>query len=119
MHMTRRIGFIGLGIMGQGMAKNLLKAGYELTVYNRTVRKAEELAELGAKVADTPAEAAKGNHIVITMLADPPAIESAVLGKDGVIDGLQSGAILIDCSTVDPATTESIRVAAEGKGAKC
>jgi len=114
----QRIGFIGLGIMGQGMAKNLLHAGYDLTVYNRTKSRAEELAALGAKVAETPAQAARGNHVVITMLADPPAIESVVLAKDGVIEGLDGGAILIDCSTVDPATTESIRAAADAKGAR-
>jgi 3-hydroxyisobutyrate dehydrogenase-like beta-hydroxyacid dehydrogenase len=117
--MTKQIGFIGLGIMGQGMAKNLLKAGYDLTVYNRTRSKAEDLAALGAKIADTPAAAAKGNHVVITMLADPPAIEAAVLGKNGVVEGLDSAAILIDCSTVDPATTDAIRAAVEGKAAKC
>ena len=116
--MKQRIGFIGLGIMGQGMAKNLLHAGYDLTVYNRTKSRAEELAALGAKVAETPAQAARGNHVVITMLADPPAIESVVLAKDGVIEGLDGGAILIDCSTVDPATTESIRAAADAKGAR-
>ncbi|MDO8586633.1 MAG: NAD(P)-dependent oxidoreductase [Armatimonadota bacterium] len=116
--MAQRIGFAGLGIMGRGMAKNLLKAGYELTVYNRTRKSAEDLAALGAKVAETPADAARGNNVVITMLADPPAIESAVLGKGGVIEGLESGAILIDCSTVDPATTAAIAEAASANGAK-
>lgn len=116
--MKQRIGFIGLGIMGRGMAENLLRAGYELTVYNRTRSKAEDLAPLGAKVAATPAEAARGNHVVITMLADPPAIESAVLGPEGVIAGLDSGAVLIDCSTVDPASTAETLAAATAKGAK-
>ena len=114
--MEQQIGFVGLGIMGRGMAANLLKAGYELTVYNRTRARAEEFAKIGAKIADTPAQAAQGKHVVITMLADPPAINEAVLGKNGVIDGLESGAILIDCSTVDPATTRATLEAAQKKG---
>ena len=104
--------------MGRGMAASLLKAGYELTVYNRTRSRAEEFVGLGAEIADTPGLAAKGKQVVITMLADPPAINDAVLGKDGVIDGLGSGAILIDCSTVDPATTEATLEAARKKGAR-
>jgi len=114
----QRIGFVGLGIMGRGMAENLLKAGYELAAYNRSRSRAEELAKLGAAVADTPALAAQGRDVVITMLADPPAINDAVLGPDGVIEGLQSGAVLIDCSTVDPATTRAIREAAHTRSAK-
>lgn len=116
--MKQRIGFIGLGIMGRGMAANLLRAGYEVTVYNRTRCKAEELQSLGAKIADTPALAAKGNDVVIAMLADPPAICEAVLGEKGIIEGLENNAILIDCSTVDPNTTTATREAAAAKGAR-
>ena len=116
--MKKRIGFIGLGIMGRGMAANLVKAGYDVTVYNRTRSRTEDLAKMGAKVVDTPAEAARGNEVVITMLSDPPAIEEAVLGKDGVIEGLANGSILIDCSTVDPVTTTKTREAADAKGAR-
>lgn len=113
-----RVGFIGLGIMGEGMAANLIKAGHDVTLYNRTRSKAAELAKLGAKVADTPAEAAQDNDVVITMLADPQAIQETVLGKKGVIEGLKKGAILIDCSTVDPATTKATVEAADARGAR-
>lgn len=116
--MKPSIGFIGLGIMGRGMAVSLINAGYELTVYNRTASKMQEFLEMGAKVAATPAEAAKGNHVVITMLADPAAIEEAALGINGVVEGLDRGAVLIDCSTVDPATTASILEAVQNKHAR-
>jgi len=116
--MKERIGFVGLGIMGRGMAATLVRCGYDVTVYNRTRSKAEELGRLGAKVADTPAGAARGAGVVITMLADPPAVDEAVLGVNGVIEGLEAGSILIDCSTVDPATTAAVREAAASKGAR-
>jgi 3-hydroxyisobutyrate dehydrogenase-like beta-hydroxyacid dehydrogenase len=99
------------------MAENLIKGGFDLTVYNRTRAKAEDIAKLGAKIADTPAEAARGQDVVITMLADPPAVREVIFGKDGLVGGLESGSILIDCSTVDPTTTASVREAAESKGA--
>lgn len=114
----QRIGFIGLGIMGRGMATNLVKAGYEVTVYNRTKSKAEELARHGAKTADSLAQAAEGKDVVITMLADPPAVNDAVLGQTGAVAGLKSGAILIDCSTVDPNTTSVTLEAATAAGAR-
>src|SRR5690242_19195309 len=104
--------------MGQGMVANLLKAGSEVTVYNRTRSKAEDMGKLGAAVADTPALAAKGNGIVITMLADAAAVQDATLSKDGVIEGIDNGSILIDCSTVDPATTTAVFEAAKAKGAR-
>jgi 3-hydroxyisobutyrate dehydrogenase-like beta-hydroxyacid dehydrogenase len=116
--MKGKIGFVGLGIMGMEMASCLLKADYEVTVYNRTRSKAEELLSLGAKIADTPSMAAKGSEVVITMLADPGAVDEAVLGRDGVIGGLESGAILIDCSTVDPVTSSKTLAAATETGAR-
>ncbi|MDH7601568.1 MAG: NAD(P)-dependent oxidoreductase [Armatimonadota bacterium] len=116
--MAAQIGFIGLGIMGRGMATNLINAGYEVTVYNRTRAKAEELQTMGARVADSPADAAAHGDIVFTMLADPPAVKQVILGHQGVIEGLKSGAILIDCSTVDPETTASVRKAVEAKKAR-
>jgi len=116
--MNRRIGFVGLGIMGSGMAASLVRAGFDLTVYNRTRGRCSELEAKGARVADSPADAARAAEVVVTMLADPPAIREAVLGENGVIEGLEPGAVLIDCSTVDPGTTAAIRLAAEAKGAK-
>ena len=103
--------------MGRGMAANLVRAGYDLAVYNRTRAAAEQIGAMGAAVVNTPAEAACGRDVVIAMLADPPAIQSAVLGPGGVIEGLESGSVLVDCSTVDPATTAATRAAAAAKGA--
>lgn len=114
--MIRRVGVVGLGIMGQGMSKCLVQAGFEVCVYNRTRAKCEEVEKMGARVADTPADAAKGAQAVFTMLADPPAIREAVLGDNGAVEGLEPGAILIDCSTVDPETSASLKAAAESKG---
>lgn len=116
--MKQKIGFIGLGIMGRGMAANLLEAGYEVTVYNRTRERSEELGRLGAEVVDTPAKAAEAKGIVITMLADPLAVDEVVLSREGVIDGLRRNAVFIDCSTVDPATTATTQAAAAAKGAR-
>jgi 3-hydroxyisobutyrate dehydrogenase len=115
--LNNKVGFVGLGIMGAGMAGNLVKAGYDVTVYNRTRAKAADVEKLGARVADSPADAARGAAAVVTMLADPPAIREAVLGANGVIQTLESGSVLIDCSTVDPETTAACLAACEAKGA--
>jgi 3-hydroxyisobutyrate dehydrogenase-like beta-hydroxyacid dehydrogenase len=80
-----KVGFIGLGNMGSGMARNLIKAGHTLTVFNRTKSRAEEFRSLGATVAGTPGEAAAGAEVVITMLADDGAVEDAVLGPGRVL----------------------------------
>lgn len=116
--MNRKVGFVGLGIMGEGMAGSLLRNGFEVTVYNRTRSKCTRLEKMGARVAETPADAARGCGTVVTMLADPPAIREAVLGKGGVIEGIESGAVLVDCSTVDPETTAAIKEAVEARGAR-
>ena len=94
------------------MAKNIIAAGYPTTLYNRTRAKAEEVAQWGAKVADTPEAAASGADIVVSCLADPAAVESVMFGADGAIAGLKQGAILIDMSTVDPQTTFRVAEAA-------
>ena len=88
--------------MGGGMAANLLKAGFSLTVYNRTAAKAEALVKDGARLASTPAEAVTGASIVIGMLADDTASREVWAGKQGALQGVQDGAILIDSSTVSP-----------------
>jgi 3-hydroxyisobutyrate dehydrogenase-like beta-hydroxyacid dehydrogenase len=93
------VGFIGLGHMGQAMARNLLKAGHRVFVYNRTRSRAEELRDEGAEVADSPAGACKGD-IVITMLADDDAVEEVVLGSGGVIRALHENAIHLSMSTI-------------------
>jgi 3-hydroxyisobutyrate dehydrogenase len=97
------VAILGLGTMGAGMAGNLLRAGFFLTVYNRTAAKAEPLVSLGARMASTPAEAAQGASIVIGMLADDAASRQVWVGKDGALEGVAPGTILVESSTVSPA----------------
>lgn len=97
-----RIGFIGLGIMGFPMASHLLDAGYDLIVYNRTVDKANELREKGAKVAASPKELAENCEVVFTMLANSKVVEEIVFGKEGLAEGANEGLIFINSSTVSP-----------------
>jgi 3-hydroxyisobutyrate dehydrogenase/2-hydroxy-3-oxopropionate reductase len=115
--MPHTIGFIGLGIMGQPMALNLLKAGHKLTVYNRTAKKAEPLKEAGAQVASTPAAAAKGADFVILIVTDSAAVEEVVLGEDGILGTVASGAIVIDSSTISPAVSRKMACHIAGRGA--
>jgi 3-hydroxyisobutyrate dehydrogenase-like beta-hydroxyacid dehydrogenase len=103
-----KVGFIGLGNMGTPMAKNLRAAGHELVVWNRTESKAEPLKQQGARVAKTPAEAARDAEVVVSMLADDPAAEAAILGKDGVASTLPKGAIHVSSSTISVALSERL-----------
>jgi len=103
-----RIGFVGLGVMGKPMAKNLLDAGYLVTVWNRTRSRMDELLALGAKGADSPEEVAENCDIVITMLTDSPDVEEVILGSNGVIEGAGKGLIIIDMSTISPEVTRRI-----------
>jgi 3-hydroxyisobutyrate dehydrogenase len=98
----KRIGFIGLGNMGAGMACRLAEAGYDLTVYNRTREKADPVAELGAKVADTPADAAGGADVLMLSLANQDAVRSVLFGDDGAMGNLPEGAYIVDMSTIPP-----------------
>lgn len=100
-----RIGFIGLGIMGRPMALNLVKAGYALTVHNRTPSKCQPLVQAGARVADSPREVASRSDVIITMVSDTPDVEAVLFGPAGVCEGIQPGTIVIDMSTVSPAAT--------------
>lgn len=95
-----RVGFIGLGNMGSAMARNLIKAGHQLTVYNRTRQRAESLGSLGARVVSSPAEAASAAEVLITMLADDAAAEEALLGHDGAMGALPPGAVHVGMSTI-------------------
>jgi len=106
--MARKIGFIGLGMMGAPMSKNLLKAGFALTVWNRTASKMEELVALGAKAGKNPAEVASESEVVITMLAGPSDVEQVVLGEGGVYKGLKPSSTLIDMSTISPEVSRRI-----------
>jgi len=99
-----RIGFIGLGIMGFPMASHLLKAGYLLTVYNRTIEKAKKLEEMGARIAHSPREVSEESDIVFAMVSNSEAIEEIVFGENGIIEGAREGLIFINCSTVSPKT---------------
>jgi len=99
------------------MAENLLKSGSSVTVYNRTRARAEEMKSLGARVADTAADAARGSDVVISMVSDPAAVRDVILGHGGAVEGLGQGAVLIDCSTIDPKTTMEVSEAARSRGA--
>src|SRR5215212_151549 len=113
--MAERVGFIGLGIMGKPMAENLIEAGYDLVVYNRTREKAEELD--GATVADSPKEVAENSDIIITMLPDSPQVEEILGGEEGVFEGIDEGALIVDMSTISPVVTEELSEKARAKGA--
>lgn len=112
------LGFIGLGIMGQGMARNLLKHGHSVTVWNRTQAKAEALVAEGAAWADSPAAVAAASDIVFTCVSDTPDVEAVILGPGGVIGGAREGALVVDMSTISPAATRAIaaRLAEKGVG---
>ncbi|MBT4482940.1 MAG: NAD(P)-binding domain-containing protein, partial [Candidatus Latescibacteria bacterium] len=116
--MEKTLGFIGLGIMGKPMAKNLIKAGYSLVVSDINSAPLKELADLGAKTAETPAEIARNVSRIITMLPDGPEVEEVVLGKDGIIEAATSETALIDMSSISPTVTKKIASALEEKGAR-
>jgi 2-hydroxy-3-oxopropionate reductase len=100
--MNMKIGFIGLGVMGKPMAKNLLEAGYPLTVWNRIRSKMDELLSLGAKGADSPKGVAENSDVVVTVVSDSADVEKVVLGPSGVIEAARSGLVLIDMSIISP-----------------
>ena len=107
----KRVGFIGLGLMGSGMSMNLLKAGFPLTVWNRTRSKMKPLLDAGAEGAGSPREVAERSDVVIDIVTDSPDVEEVLLGPEGVIHGAKPGTIVIDMSTISPAVTR--RIAAE------
>jgi len=114
--MDKQIGFIGLGIMGKPMALNLIKAGFDVTVYNRTASKAESVVSQGAKKANSPREVAEQTTVVITIVSDTPDVESVILGKNGVIEGIKPDSVVIDMSTISPEATRKIAVRLKEKG---
>src|SRR5207302_8034091 len=103
--MVKTIPYLGLGTMGSGMVSNLLKAGYQLTVWNRNAEKCEPFARKGARVDDTPADAVRDVDLVIYMLSNDQAVEEVVFGAKGILTGIKEGQIAIDMSTVLPATS--------------
>lgn len=101
-----KIGFVGLGIMGQSMSLNLMKAGFAVTVWNRTKGKAASLKSAGANAADTLVDVAAAADVIITMVNDTPDVEEVIFGQHGLITGLAKGKIVIDMSTISPEATE-------------
>src|ERR1039458_5002084 len=115
--MPQSIGFIGLGLMGQPMATNLIKAGHKLTVYNRTTAKAAGLAAAGARLASSPADAARGADAVMMIVSDSAAVEEVVAGKGGILESLGAGTLVIDSSTISPSVSRKMACLVAGKGA--
>ncbi len=102
------IGFVGLGIMGRGMAQNLLRAGFPLWVWNRTASRMAPLVTAGAQAGNNPAAVAAECDIIITCVSDTPDVEAVVLGPEGIIHSARPGSLLIDCSTISPQATKRI-----------
>jgi 3-hydroxyisobutyrate dehydrogenase len=100
-----KVGFIGLGVMGAPMARNLINAGFDVTVHNRTREKEEPLAKLGATRAATPGEAAQDADVVITIVSDTPDVEHVLFAEGGVASGAKPGAVVVDMSTISPGAT--------------
>jgi 3-hydroxyisobutyrate dehydrogenase len=116
--MSQRVAFLGLGIMGSRMAANLAKAGFELTVWNRTASKASDFADShpGVQVAQTPAQAAAEANIVLTMVVDGEQVASVLLGDQGVVRGAGEGTLCVDCSTIGPSAAREIARQLESHG---
>lgn len=111
-----RLGFIGLGVMGQVMAKRLMGAGYPMTVWNRTREKAAPLLEAGATWADSPKDVAKASDVVVSMVTDAIASEAVICGPDGVAEGVHPGLVHIDSSSIEPDASKRIAEQAKAKG---
>ena len=112
-----KVGFIGLGLMGKPMARNLLKAGFDLTVHNRGRAKMEELAGEGAHPVNSPAEVARAATVVVSCLPGPADVEQVYLAPGGVLEGLQSGSVIVEMSTIDPGTHRRVAALAAERGA--
>jgi 3-hydroxyisobutyrate dehydrogenase-like beta-hydroxyacid dehydrogenase len=115
--MNKRIGFAGLGLMGQRMARNLLKKGFPLGVWNRTPERCEPLAREGARVAKNPWDLAEHADVVVACVADPAAVERLVFAEDGLLGGVRPGFRYLECSTVSPETTRRVQAALRERGA--
>ena len=115
---STKVGFVGLGIMGAPMARNLVKAGYDVTAYNRNQAKVEAFVADGGKGAASVAEAASGADVVITMVPASPEVEEVVLHEGGVLENVRSGALIIDMSSITPQTSVQVAEAAKAKGVR-
>jgi len=114
---SERIGFIGLGIMGSGMARNLVDKGHDVVVWNRTREKMAPLVDAGATAAGSPAEVATEAPVVLICVSDTPDVDEVVTGEGGIVEGLQAGSLVVDHSTISPATTKRLAEAVGAKGA--
>lgn len=114
--MKETIGFIGLGIMGQGMARNLLKAGFAVRVWNRTAGRMAPLVEAGATAGSNPADVAAQSDVIIICVSDTPDVRAVILGENGVIEGARAGSLVIDMSTISPKVTREIAAALKERG---
>jgi 3-hydroxyisobutyrate dehydrogenase-like beta-hydroxyacid dehydrogenase len=112
------IGLIGLGLMGRPMGMNLIKAGYALTVWNRTASRADELVAAGAKLAKSPQEVAAACDFLLTMVSDPPALEEVLWGSQGAMQALKRGSIYVDSSTISPTMARKIASACGERGVR-
>jgi 2-hydroxy-3-oxopropionate reductase len=106
--MAQVVGFIGLGIMGKPMARNLAKAGYPLVVHNRSRAAVDELVSSGAKAAGSPKDVAGQCDVLITMLPNSPDVELVALGKDGIVEGARRGLLFVDMSTISPIVSRKV-----------
>jgi len=113
-----KIAFIGVGIMGKPMAKNLIDAGYELVVYDINQDAVNEVVDYGAETADSPKEAAERTEVIITMLPDSPQVKEVALGDEGLIEGVKQGQIYIDMSSIEPLVTQEVAEKLREKGVK-
>lgn len=111
-----KVGFVGLGIMGKPMSKNLLKAGHELCVYDIVAEPVAELTALGARAAASAKEAAAESEVTITMLPDGPDVERAVLGENGVLEGARPGSVIVDMSSISPLSAQKVGAACAARG---
>ena len=116
--MAQVIGFVGLGIMGRPMARNLLQAGYSLVVHSRSRGPVDEIAQAGAKVGTSSRDVAAQCDVLITMLPNSPDVEQVVLGRDGVIEGARPGMILLDMSTISPIVSQKVGAALQAQSVK-
>jgi 3-hydroxyisobutyrate dehydrogenase len=114
--MKEKVGFIGLGIMGQGMARNLMEAGFELNVWNRTPSSMDPFCEAGARCCSSPADVAAHSDIIITCVSNTADVEEVILRENGIIYGAREGSLVIDMSTISPETTKYIAGALRQKG---
>ena len=110
------VGMIGQGLMGKPMALNLLKAGFPLVVWNRTRARAEDAVKAGARFAASPRDAASQADVLITIVSDPPAVEEVLWGKEGALEGLRKGSVLVDSSTVSPELARRVASACAERG---